>query len=201
MGLIGSLTGEDGKKALALSKAKSDKLLDKGYGEATPDYDASVTALQNPVESGDKNRKMIDDLTGVNGPEARAAAQQLVASDPMWQGLVAQSSNALLRGLNATGAATGGKAQRASMENMTTQWGDWINRYQRGAENGQQATNALAAGLQARGGFKYGHYGTKAGNEINYGNAQAAQSNVFGQNFISGAGIVAGAMKPVPTPA
>lgn len=198
MGLIGSLTGSDAKKALDQSKALSDKALKKGYDEGLVDYNSGVDTLRPAADSGNANRKMYDDLIGINGPEARAKAQELVASDPQFQGQLMQSSNALLRGLVAQGASSGGKAQIAAQRNLQQNWGGWLDRYGANAQNGQNATNALASGLASRGDYKYGYGATKAGNEITFGNAKAANAGTFGQNFIAGAGIVAQAMKPTP---
>ncbi len=201
MGLIGSLTGSDARHALDASKRQADKALQKGYDEGLTDVTAGVDTLRPGAESAGKNQKFYDDLMGLNGPEARAAAQAVVSSDPQFQGQLAQSSNALLRGLNATGAATGGKAQRAGAEVLTKTYGSWIDRYGNAAANGQNATNALASGLASRGDFKYGFGATKAGNEINFGNARAAASQIGGQNFLSGVGMAIQLAKPTPTPA
>lgn len=200
MGLIGSLAGRDQQKAIEQAKAKSDRALQQGYDQGLVDYNSGVDTLRPAVASGDANRKIYDDLLGINGPEARAAAQARITSDPQFQGQLMQSSNALLRGLVAQGASSGGKAQIAGQRVLQQNWGSWLDRYGQNAQNGQNASNALASGLAARGDYKYGFGATKAGNEINAGNAIAGAKGVLGGNVMQGLGLVASALKPTPTP-
>lgn len=182
--LWGSFTGDAQRDEIRSAGKKADKYLDDNYQAARDDYTGAIDSFQSYADAGTKSQKFYDDLMGLNGPEARAAAQATVTSDPQFGGQLASNSNAMLRYLNARGESGGGKAQLAGQRVLQGTYGDWINRYKSGGEQGLQATNAMAAYRGGRGDLAWGYGTTKAGKAINQGNAMAEAQGIGINNLL-----------------
>lgn len=115
---------------------------------------------------------------GLGPVEARDAAYGDLQTNPIFTGELGAKSNALLRGLNATGSALGGKAALAGARVLAETGGQWVDRYGQGGQMGLSATGAKGNALTARGDLSMGYGATKAGNAINYGNALAQSRSV-----------------------
>jgi len=179
-----SFTGDAQRDEIRSAGKKADAALKEGYDSAYGDYSGAIDSFQPYADSGTKSQKFYDDLMGLNGPEARAAAQATVTSDPQFGGQLASSSNAMLRYLNARGESGGGKAALAGQRVLQGTYGDWINRYKSGGEQGLQATNAMAAYRGGRGDLAWGYGATKAGKAINQGNAMAEARGIGVNNLL-----------------
>ena len=125
---------------------------------------------------------------GLNGADARGEAQGMITSDPLFQGGLAQDSNALLRNLNARGQGGGGQAQLAGQRVLQQNYGSWLDRYRDAGSQGFQATNALSGVRAAQGDNAYGFAATKAGQATNYGNALASSRSIGINNLMGAVG-------------
>ena len=198
MSFWGSFTGSSQRKDLRRAQAQATQHLDQGYSDARSDYTGAIESYQPYVESGTKSQSFYDDLLGLNGSEARAAAQGTLTSDPLFQGQLAQSSNAMLRHLNARGSSVGGKAALAGQRVLQQTYGDWLDRYQGGGAQGLNATNAMAGYRADRGDLAWGHGTTIAGNAISHGNAMAQSRGILSNNLLKIAEIGVNAMTGLP---
>jgi hypothetical protein len=154
---------------------------------------------------------------GLDGTDARDAAQGVISSDKLWQGELAQGQNAMLRYLNARGASGGGKAALAGQRVLTEQYGNWMDRYRQRADTGGQYARDMAQldnqyGINAgniqsnygtnvsnlssqhftnKANLTYGYRASKAGQAINHGNAMVAARNSGVNNVLGvvGAGV------------
>lgn len=191
MGFFGSFFGSDQRRDLRRANEKATAALEQGYQGAYGDYTGAVESFQPYTESGQQFQDVYADALGLNGPEAQARANAMIAGNPAFQGQLATDSNAMLRALNARGQSGGGKAQLAAQRVFQGNYGNFLDRYRQGGEQGLSATNAMATARQRRGDLSYGYGATKAGQAINYGNAMAASRNIGLNNILNVAGTAA----------
>ena len=103
---------------------------------------------------------MYADLLGLNGADARAAAQNTLMSDPAFQGQLGQEQNAMLRAMNARGLSGSGAGALAAERVFQQNYGNTLNRYaglgQQGLQAAGGASNLAATLGQQRGDLKFG---------------------------------------------
>lgn len=105
--------------------------------------------------------------------------------------ITGQKSNALLRNLNARGASGGGMAALAGARVGQEGYNAWLDRLTGRGTSGQAAAGTVSTIKAGQGDLNFGYGSTKAGNEINYGNAQAANRGILGNNLLNLAGTAA----------
>lgn len=186
MGFFSNLTGGKSRSDIRQSTAQANSLIDQGYADSQGYYDTAAGLYDQYTQQGGKAAGMYADLLGINGADARSAAQGVLTSDPLFQGGLAQDSNALLRQLNARGQSGGGLANIAAQRVLQQNYGSWLDRYNQGGQQGFQAANALGNVRMTQGDNAYGAATTKAGLQIGQGNALAATRNT-GINNLMGA--------------
>lgn len=186
MGFFSNLTGGKSRSDIRQSTAQANSLIDQGYADSQGYYDTAAGLYDQYTQQGGKAAGMYADLLGINGADARSAAQGVLTSDPLFQGGLAADSNAMLRHLNARGQSGGGLANIAAQRVLQQNYGSWLDRYNQAGQQGFQATNALAGVRAAQGDNAYGAAATKAGLAIGQGNALASTRNT-GINNLMGA--------------
>ena len=185
---FGSLTGSTQRKDIRNANAAATQALDTGYEQSQGYYDQAAQGYSPYVQQGQKASNQYNSLLGLNGADARGEAQGMITSDPLFQGGLAQDSNALLRNLNARGQGGGGQAQLAGQRVLQQNYGSWLDRYRDAGSQGFQATNALSGVRAAQGDNAYGFAATKAGQATNYGNAMASSRSIGINNLMGLAG-------------
>ena len=199
MGFFSNLTGGGSRRDLRAAKAQSDADLAAGYEGGNAYYDKAYGELTPYAESGLNANRMYNEAIGLGTDAERTAAQDRYFSDPAFQAILGQKTNAMLRNLNARGAGGGGMAARAAAEAGLSGYGDWLTRLQtQGTQGGQYATTQ--AGIRTgQGDLRYGYGATKAGNAVNFGNAMAASRSTGINNLLgvvnAGANAVSAAAK------
>jgi hypothetical protein len=191
MGFFSSFTGSAQRKDTRNANAQATNALSKGYADSQGYYNRASASYDPFVSSGGKANDTYNALLGLNGAEARGTAQNMITSDPMFQGGLAQDSNALLRNLNARGQGGGGQAQLAGQRVLQQNYGNWMDRFRDAGRDGFQATGAKANVLAAQGDNAYGYGATRAGQAINYGNALAGTRSIGVNNLLNLAGTAA----------
>lgn len=199
MGFLQDLTGATARKQLKRSKAASDAALQAGYDEAQPFYEEAFDLYEPYATSGQEANTRYNQLLGLGTEEERAAAQDTYLSDPIFSSVLDQQSNALLRQRNARGGTYTGATTMAAGRLGLENYGNYLNRLQGQGQQGFQATGARSNVRLGQGDLRYGFGATKAGQEINYGNARAAASQAGVNNLLSlgglaikGAGLIPG---------
>lgn len=132
---------------------------------------------------------------GLGTDEQRTAAQSRYFSDPAMSAILGQSSNRLLRQLNARGNTYGGKAALAGARVGLENYEGWLNRLMGQGQQGGQYAGQQAAIRSGQGDLRYGFGATKAGQEINYGNARAENRNTGINNLLNIASTAADGVK------
>lgn len=201
MSFLGSFTGADQAKDLRRAKGAADTALKTGVDTANQDYTNAMAFYSPYAETGNAANTLYANATGVNGPDAaRTVAQQFYSSDPFRQANEDFANKQLAQTFNARGSLYGGNAMlaaaRGSLERGSTDWNNWLNRIQGQAGQGLNVANAQSGLLQNQGQLNYGAGQTQAGNEINFGNAMAANRNTLTNNLINTAGTVVKAFTP-----
>jgi hypothetical protein len=167
--------------------------LDQGYADAQ-------ARLAPFLAQGGQFSGVYADLMGINGPEARARAQQTITSDPLWAGQLGNEQMAAQRALNARGLGGSGMAALAGQRVLTERYGDVLNRFQQGAQQGAQVAGA-SADLSARygserAGLTYGHAQQQAGVHGNAANALATVRGAQANNMMGLASLGVSGMTP-----
>lgn len=191
MGFFDSFFGKDQEEDIKRAKKKSDKALDSGYQGANSYYDQGYDQLNPYAQQGTQANSLYGQAIGLGTDEERAAAQMRYFTDPAFQSVLGQQSNALLRNLNARGQSGGGKAMMAAGRLGTENYNNWLNRLQQQGQQGGQFASQQSNIRLGQGDLRYGYGATKAGNEINYGNAMAANRNTGINNLLNLGGTVA----------
>lgn len=204
MSLIGSFTGSDAKRALDSSKAAATGYLNSGETNALnatkAGYEQGQGYLNPYAQNGGRANALYADATGVNGADTqRSVMQNYAGSDPFRQWNMDQTSRMIAQrgaaqGFGGSSGTTQLALTRAGLERGSQDWQQYLQHLQNQSGQGFQAAGQQAGYANAYGnnnaniigGFAQQH----AGNEINYGNASAANSNVLAQNIL-GAGALA----------
>lgn len=184
MGFFSDFTGSSSRKDIRRSSAQANAALDKGYADSQGYYNQAASAYDPYVQAGGKGQDTYNALLGLNGADARTSAQNMLTSDALFQGGLAQDSNALLRNLNARGASGGGQAQLAAQRVLQQNYGTYLDRYRDAGQQGFQATGAQSNVRMGQGDAAYGYGATKANNAIGVGNAIASTRNTGINNLL-----------------
>lgn len=104
------------------------------------------------------------------------------------QSILSDQSNALLRQLNARGNTYGGKAALAGARVGRENYEGWLNRLMGQGQQGGQYAGQQASIRMGQGDLDFGYGATKAGQEINFGNAMAQNRNTGINNLLNIAG-------------
>lgn len=163
--------------------------MDEAKGHLGGAYNTSMGYLSPYIEGGRQGQSFYEDLLGLNGPEARAAAQEVMTSDPAFQGQLGQDQNAIMRRLNATGMAGSGAGALAAERVFQQNYGNAMNRY---AGLGQQGLQAAGAGANTAtnygntmGNLVYGNAQQRAGLRTNQATQTNAANQAIGNNMLS----------------
>lgn len=184
MGFFSNLTGGQSRADINAGYKKANKMLDLGYQQSQGYYDQAGGLFDPYMQQGGKAASMYGDLLGLNGADARTAAQGVLTSDPLFQGQLAQDSNAMLRQLNARGQSAGGLSAIAGQRVLQQNYGNWLDRYNQVGQQGFQASGAKAGVLTGQGDNAYGFAATKANNRLGQANAIANTRNTGMNNLL-----------------
>lgn len=114
---IGDITGAnkaaDGASAAAATQANSAQL---GIDELRRQFDRMAELQQPYAQAGTQSLKAQQDLAGLNGPEAQAAAIAALEGSPQFAAMQQQGETAILQNASATGGLRGGNTQGALAE-------------------------------------------------------------------------------------
>jgi hypothetical protein len=198
LGFFSDFFGGSARKDLRNAKAASDKELDAGYDEAQPFYNEAFDLFTPYAEQGQQANEMYGHAIGLGTDEQRSAAQGRYFSDPAMSAILDQSSNRLLRQLNARGNTYGGKAALAGARVGLEGYEGWLNRLSGQGQQGGQYAGQQAAIRTGQGDLRYGYGATKAGQETSFGNAMAESRSMGINNLLNLAGSAAKAAAAIP---
>lgn len=202
--MLDDFTGASQRRDIRAGRDASLGALSSGLQTASDQlgegYAQAMGYLNPLMQSGQGNQQMLDDLMGLNGPEARARAQQIVTSDPLWTGQLAQAQSAAQRALNARGLGGSGAALMAGQRVLNERYGDVLGRYQQGAQQGASVAGAgadLAARYGSeRAGLTYGNAQQVAGVQTGAANALSASRGTLMNNLMGLGSLAVSAMTP-----
>jgi hypothetical protein len=177
---------------------RSNRFLTDGRDAAQGAYDQSYETSQDYIdpyiESGQRGQGAYDDLMGLNGPEARAAAQEkYYSSNPAMMGQLGQQQNAMMRAMNARGSSYSGAGALAAERVSQQNYGQFMDRFNNRAQQGFGAAQAGAGNANQYGNntaqLQYGYGQQRAGNEISASNAISQTRNTGMNNMLGIAGL------------
>jgi len=185
MGFLDSFTGKAQRRDIVAAQGKASAALDKGYADSMGRYDQAADLYDPYAQQGTKANDFYYNALGLNGGEAQTGAIDTLTGNPLFQGQLGNDSNALAKLLNARGASGGGLANIAAQRVFQQTAGNWLDRYRDAGQQGFQATGAQANIRAGQGDAAYGYGATKAGNQINYGNALAETRGIGVNNLLN----------------
>lgn len=178
----------------------------KARGDITGGRDRANALLMPFMESGSRATTLRDDMLGINGPEAQAAAYASFQHDPGFEAELQGGINALDRSATARGGLYSGAAIKGAHDYGRTKIGESFQRRLSAlmpVAEGGRSTAGAAAGMEydtgARlGDLSWGAAGTRASNRIGLGNNLAASRGIGFQNALNLAGTAAKFLSPSP---
>jgi len=185
MGFFSNFFGDDSRQDINNANKRATADLKTGYNASQGYYDKASASFDPYTSAGAAGEKMYGDLLGINGTDARDAAQGIVTSDPLWTGKLSADTNAVLRNLNARGVGASGAAALAGERVLAQNYDNVLSRYAGLGNQGLSATGQKAGVLTGQGDNAYGYGATKAANDINYGNAMAQTRNAGLNNILN----------------
>lgn len=185
-GLISSLISAKAASNAADTQAGAAQA---GIEEQRRQFDAMQKILAPYTEAGTKSLAAQQDLAGLNGPEAQAAAMKGISESPEMLAMTQQGENAILQQGSATGGLRGGNVQGALAQFRPAALSSLINqRYnQLGGitQMGQASAAGVGAGAMQTGANVADLLGQQgaavAGGQLAQGQAYAAPLNMIGQ--------------------
>ena len=160
-----------------------------GIEEQRRQFDAMQKILAPYTEAGTKSLAAQQDLAGLNGPEAQAAAMKGISESPEMLAMTQQGENAILQQGSATGGLRGGNVQGALAQFRPAALSSLINQ-QYGrlggiTQIGQASAAGVGAGAMQTGANVADLLGQQgaaiAGGQLAQGQAYAAPLNMIGQ--------------------
>ena len=185
-GLISSLISASSANKAADTQSAAAQA---GIEEQRRQFDAMQKILAPYTEAGTKSLAAQQDLAGLNGPEAQAAAMKGISESPEMLAITQQGENAILQQGSATGGLRGGNVQGALAQFRPAALSSLINqRYnQLGGitQMGQASAAGVGAGAMQTGANVADLLGQQgaavAGGQLAQGQAYAAPLNMIGQ--------------------
>jgi len=185
-GLISSLISAKSASDAADTQSEAAQA---GIEEQRRQFDAMQKILAPYTEAGTKSLAAQQDLAGLNGPEAQAAAMKGISESPEMLAMTQQGENAILQQGSATGGLRGGNVQGALAQFRPAALSSLINqRYnQLGGitQIGQASAAGVGAGAMQTGANVADLLGQQgaaiAGGQLAQGQAYAAPLNMIGQ--------------------
>lgn len=160
-----------------------------GIEEQRRQFDAMQKILAPYTEAGTKSLAAQQDIAGLNGPEAQAAAMKGISESPEMLAMTQQGENAILQQGSATGGLRGGNVQGALAQFRPAALSSLINQ-QYGrlggiTQIGQASAAGVGAGAMQTGANVADLLGQQgaaiAGGQLAQGQAYAAPLNMIGQ--------------------
>lgn len=191
MGFFDQFTGASQKASLANANAQANSDLKRGFDEANTHFGQAYDLYQPYTDmrsQGQGDQNIYRQAIGLGTPDERTAAQDRYFSDPVFQKINSDQQNMMLKGLNARGLGGSGVAAAAGAKTAYGNYGGWLDRVNQsgnqGLEYGFKGTQGKAGIRGQQADLTYGYNSAKAGNAINYGNAQAAATTAGANNMM-----------------
>jgi hypothetical protein len=185
MSFFSDFTGSSARGDINRAYSTANNALQKGFNASQGFYDQAAGSFDPYAATGGAANKAYGDLLGLNGEDARTAAQGVITSDPLWSGKFADDTNNVLKNMNARGMGASGAAALAGQRVLTQDYGNVLDRYANLGAQGLQATGARAGVLTGQGDNAYGFGATQAANAINKGSAIAGTRNTGLNNVLA----------------
>lgn len=200
MSFLSSFFGTTQRNDVKRAKVAADAALDAGADAGRAAYTSATDRLDPYSQTGMAGNAMYADAIGLNGRPAQQGVVDNFMADPFRAENERLANENLARQFGSRGMGGSGAfalaAARGNLERGSADWNNWLNRIQGVGTQGLQAAGAqstLDAGL---GNAEFGLGTTRAGNEINFGNAMAASRNVGINNIMGLAGTVMSGFTP-----
>lgn len=208
-----AFAGKSQSRDIAAANQRAEGYLSQGRDNArteiTGGRDRALGHITPFEQQGQTGNRMYGDALGLNGADARTAAYGTYSSSPFLAAQQTAGNNALMnmfKRYNAQGMGNSGQSRlavsRAAGEREATNQDNWLTRLSGVGQQGGQFAQTAAGLEQGTGQYladvESGYGQQRAGNAINYGNAQAATRGIGVNNLINLAGTIARAatMRP-----
>lgn len=187
MGLLDDFFGGSARKDLRKGREAFRTELMAGRDAAMADFGEAERYFDPYIESGTRSNAAWADLMGLNGEEARAAAQGRYTSDPLFTAMGDRALRGISRGVAATGQT--GQGTQAGTNALVSNYNSYLDKLVAGANTGLTAA-AGASGVKTHAGDTEFATGQQlAGGEQSFSNAMAQSRSIGINNLLGVAGI------------
>lgn len=200
MSFLGSFFGSTQRNDIRRAKTAADAALDTGAAAGRDAYGTATSRLDPYAATGAAGNAMYADAIGLNGQPAQQGVVDNFMHDPFRDENGRLADDALVRSFTARGMGDSGASRlavaRGNLERGSTDWNKWLDRINGVGTQGQAAATGQAQLDAGLGNMEFGLGTTRAGNEINYGNAMAGSRNIGINNIMGLASTAIGAFTP-----
>jgi len=170
MSFFGSLFGSDQAKDISKANKTANADLAQGYGASQGYYNQAAGSFDPYVQQGGAANTFYGNALGLNGADARTAAESTITSDPLFTGALALQNGNTQAAMNARGSGAGGAFIQAAQNNLYQNYNNALDRYANLGAQGFQATGAKANVLTGQGDNAYGYGASKANHNTGINN-------------------------------
>jgi hypothetical protein len=196
LSFLDSFFGTAQKRDIQAAHTNATAALDTGLANARTDYTGAIDRLNPYAETGSGANAMYANALGVNGRGPQQTAVDNFMADPFRAQNEQLANENLARQFNGRAGPGMGSgafalaAARGNLERGTQDYQNYLTRLAGLGTQGAQVTGQQS-GIQGQlGQTEYDAGNTRAGNEINYGNAMAASRGIGVNNLLGLAGTV-----------
>lgn len=132
--------------------------IERGITDSQPYYETAQNYLSPYVERGEQSSNLLNDIIGMNGPEAQSRALTMYQSNPsssLLKNVLDDTARRTIGTFSASGNANSGRAVEELGRRMSDvqlgDYGNWTNLIQGGANTGANASLAAAELAGGRG--------------------------------------------------
>lgn len=188
MGFLDDFFGGSARKDLKRGREAFRTELTAGRDRAMGEFDRAESYFDPYMESGARSNAAWADLMGLNGEEARARAQQIYTSDPLFTAMGDRALRGISRGVAATGQT--GAGIQAGTNALVSNYNSYLDKLVAGSGTGLTAA-AGASGVRAHAGDTEFATGQQlAGGEQSYATAMAQSRNIGINNLLGLGGLL-----------
>jgi hypothetical protein len=182
-----SFTGESQRRDIGKGRTQATAQLTGGRDAAVADDSAAEGYFAPFASGGAQYYKTGADLMGLNGPEAREAAQGVYLSDPIYQAMGDRALKGISRGVASSGQT--GAGIQAGTNALYANYKDYLDRLTQGSQLGLAGASGAAGARMQAGATRFATGQQLAGVDMSAANAEAASRSTTLNNLLAIAGL------------
>jgi hypothetical protein len=193
MGFLDDFTGASARRDLQRGRQAYRRDLTTGRDLAMGTYGQAADEFSSYTQAGARSNTQWADLMGLNGADARAAAQGVYQSDPMFAAMGDRALRGIARGVAVSGQT--GAGIQAGTNALIGNYQSYLDRLFAGSGQGMQAAAGRSGALTRAGDAQFLTGQQLASGEQSFASSMAASRSTTINNLL-GVGSVAASFVP-----